>query len=460
MSRRSFADEYGQGNKIPAAMIDPVARAIANLYPTPSSHTSAGRFVPGTQTSNGILTGNYYYSVLNPNPFTKYFGRLDYDVTSHNRITLSDTQRDRKTLGVPGIYTCPIGCQDEDIDSNNAQISDVWNISPRLINEARFGFTSQLDFFKAPSLNADYPAKIGLQFAKANLFPFITIAGNNCCDAPQPGTNATYKQVVFDPSDVVTLIAGKHVLHFGGELLAYRQNGTAWGNINAAALQFSGAYTQSTVGDGSSGIGFADFLLGQAQSWSAAVKPEYGVRLKAPQMFAQDDFKVRPNLTINLGLRYQMQLGVSEVKNNISAFDPTVTNPATATKGALWYATTGANGRRDLIAPIYNTFLPRVGFSWLPQVKYDSPRRRWSLRLSVQPRSKRTRCRSGLCCAGQSAGSDKRNLARGCSVLKWSATSIYNAWKRPRRVRRSGLGLYGLSHTGRQEPTVEPRRST
>ena len=65
--------------------------------------------------------------------------------------------------------------------------------------------------------------------------------------------------------------------------------------------------------------------------------PEYGGRLKLPQMFVQDDYKLRSNLTVNLGLRYQIQTGWSEVKGNEASFDPTVQNPATNTLGAMWY---------------------------------------------------------------------------------------------------------------------------
>lgn len=181
--------------------------------------------------------------------------------------------------------------------------------------------------------------------------------------------------MVFDPSDVVTMIRGKHILHFGGELLFYRDDSTAWGNINAATVSYSGSYTQNWTlnpstnkfsPDSSTGIAYADFLLGQTQSWSAQVQPEFGARLKSPQIFIQDDYKVKPNLTLNVGLRYQIQDGWNEVKKNISVFDPTVTNPVTNTPGALWYSSTAANGRHSLQAPIYDTFLPRAGFSWLP----------------------------------------------------------------------------------------------
>ena len=67
--------------------------------------------------------------------------------------------------------------------------------------------------------------------------------------------------------------------------------------------------------------------------------------MRLPQLFVQDDFKVTPNLTLNLGLRYQIQSGWGEVKGNMRTFDPTVPNPATGTLGAMWYGSTHANGR-------------------------------------------------------------------------------------------------------------------
>lgn len=367
VTRKSFAEEYGNGNKIPSGLIDPVAAKLEAYYPNQTTHPPTGKFVPGTLVA-GVDTNNYYYSIPAPNPYQKFFGRFDYDITQNNRLTLSDTQRDNPAQ-YPGIFTCPIDCQSGDVDSNNSSVTDVWNISPRTINEARFGYTSQLNFFGAKSTGQGYPAKIGLQFSKADIFPTVNINGANCCNGLQPGTNAVYKEGAFDPSDVVTMIRGKHVLHFGGELLFYRDDTTSWGNINGATVNFSGAYTQSTVGDSSSGVAYADFLLGQTQGWSAGVSPEYGARLKSPQVFVQDDIKLRPNLTVNLGLRYQIQHGWNEVKNNISVFDPTVTNPATNTLGALWYSSTHANGRNSLQANIYDTFLPRVGFSLVANPK-------------------------------------------------------------------------------------------
>ncbi|WP_263367904.1 carboxypeptidase regulatory-like domain-containing protein [Edaphobacter bradus] len=352
--RTSFADEYGNGNKIPASMIDPVANAINAYYPKAN--------VPGHTGSNGLPANNYSYEgPPNLNPFTKFFGRLDYTPVAYHRITISETESDN-----PATYLnqnlCPINCQHGDVSRDNAQISDVWTISPNIINEARFGFTDQLNYFTPFSINQGFPSKLGLKFAKADLFPNINVSG---IYGLASASNAVYKEFVFDPSDVVTLIRGRHVLHFGGEFLISRADSTAWGNLDSSTIGFNGNYTAAGNGQaGTSGTGYADFLLGYAQNWNAKLSPEYGARIKTPQAFVQDDIKLRPNLTVNLGLRWQGTTGWSEVKGNIASFDPTVTNPADGSLGAAWYANTKANGRSQLQAPVWSTFLPRVGVSY------------------------------------------------------------------------------------------------
>jgi hypothetical protein len=371
--RQSFASEYGNGNVIPSGLFDTLAKNVQQFYPTPSSHIGGGQFLPGSVGSEGELQNNFYSSQLAPNPIRRYFGRLDYDITPTNRITMSDTQSDNPARYPNGVSACPIGCQTGDVDNNNAQITDVWNISSRTVNEARIGYTYQGNFFDDLALGKGYAAKLGWQYAKADDFPAINYSGTYPYAWLDPSSNATYKEHVFDPSDVVTMIRGKHILHFGGEVLLYRDDSTAWGNTNAGTFNFSGQYTQQWAVDSGTGLAhpvagtgmeYADFLLGYAQSWNAGVTPEYGARLKSPQFFVQDDFKVRPNLTLNLGLRYQINHGWNEVSGNEAAFDPNVNNPATNTPGAFWFGSTHANGRTSLQSNVYNTFLPRVGFSW------------------------------------------------------------------------------------------------
>jgi hypothetical protein len=341
------------GNSLPASRLDPLALSFQTLYPTPN---------------RSGYTNNWVGTLPSPSPFLKYFGRFDYNLSDKNRLTLSVTQRDN-----PGASLTPDAPLDQtksDIVSYNAQISDVWTVTSNTVNEFRLGFTRQANNFAPATLGLGLPAKLGWNYNVADIAPSIAITGT-CCKTVAPGTNAIYNENSLDPSDVVTLIRGKHILKFGGEVLMYQDNATPWGNINAGSFTFSGVFTQRGPNDqtngptGQSGIGYADFLLGQVDKWSASNTPIVGFRQKSPQFFVQDDFKVTPTLTVNLGLRYQIQGGWSEIHNRLGDFDPTLINPATNTLGAIWFG--GNNGRTNLEATDYKIFLPRVGFAWAPK---------------------------------------------------------------------------------------------
>ncbi len=384
--RQSFTSEYGETganvNTIPSGLIDSVASAAQAFYPTPSTHPSFGTFEPGTPNEIGVLQNNWYSSFPNSNPWRKYTGRLDYDITPHNRFTASVSDLDNPALSPSNITACPLGCQSGDQEAENSQVSDVWNISPSVINEARMGYTWGISAYPDNALGKGYAAKVGWQFAKADQFPSLGFPGGSY-EGISPASNSVYKQHVFDPSDVATMIRGKHILHFGGELLFYRNDNTNWGNINAGSMNFDGRYTEdwtlssancpATAPAGStcaapneaSGLDYADFLLGLSNNWGAGYSPEFGARMKYPEMFIQDDYKMRPNLTINIGLRYEISHGWNDVHGNEISFDPTVPNVGGGL-GAMWYGSTHANGRGSMQANVFSTFLPRMGFSWQP----------------------------------------------------------------------------------------------
>ena len=120
----------------------------------------------------------------------------------------------------------------------------------RCVNEARIGYTNQMNFFSDPTLGKGYAGATrmavcqGGRLSRVSKRPVPTLTR-----WLTPGTNAVYKEHVFDYSDVVTMIRGKHILHFGGELLAYRDNSTAWGNQIAGNMQYSGQYTKQYTVD-------------------------------------------------------------------------------------------------------------------------------------------------------------------------------------------------------------------
>ena len=356
-------------NQIPITRFDSVANALQAYYPKPNVTGVVNSTFPG------LVTNNYFFTGPQSNPFLKFFGRIDYNVSEKNRINFSITQRDN-----PGTSTnqqiCPINCYSADVDSYNTQISDVYAFSPQTVNEARFGYTRQGNWFVPYTFGKGYPQKVGLQYSKADVFPQINVSqlvgnggqtggGSVCCSGIlTPGTNAIYIENTFEPSDVVTMIRGKHILHFGGEVLDYQGNFTPWGNVQSGQFTFTGIYTQQSPTVAGGGSAYADFLLGDVNGWNVNNQPESGMRMKSPQFFVQDDIKVRPNLTVNLGLRYEIQGGWSEVKNHLGSFDPTIQNAVTGTPGAMWFA--GETSRTTLQAAIYDIFLPRVGFAWSP----------------------------------------------------------------------------------------------
>jgi hypothetical protein len=366
-ARTSFAAENTGAlagvNAIPASRIDPVALKMLGFYPAPNG-------VPGA------LTNNFSTILPTPNPNLRFFGRLDYDLSPKNRVSFSISQKNNPGVNKGGPFPCPINCFSGDIDGYNAQITETWTISPSMVNEFRMAYTKQGNWFVPQTLGFDNATSLGLQYAKADVIPQISINGAGlCCSQVSPGTNAVYIENLYDPSDTLTLVKGKHILHFGVEVLMGQGNTTPWGNITAGNFTFTGNYTaQNGAAAGTTGAGLADFLLGDVQNWSATNQGVSYARLKSPQLFVQDDFKVRSNFTLNLGLRYVATTGFTEINNSLGGFDPNIPLVCSVDSngtpcgslngqlGSLWFAP--QDGRNSLQKPIYDIFLPRVGFAW------------------------------------------------------------------------------------------------
>lgn len=357
VTRQSFASEFGNGNKIPASMIDPVAQKIEAIFPT----------VPTTAFS----TNDFRYA--NPASVSteqKWFGRFDADITSNNHLSGSAAYNYPTTFVGTGIVY-PVNVTVADVENESGQLTDVHTFSAQTINEARSGWMGEYDLLKSPTQGQGWPAKLGLQYGKYDIFPTVNItnyyglAGTNPYTVG-PGIHANYRENIFSESDVVTMIRGRHTLHLGGELDLYRADSTAWGNLDAATLGFTGVYTQAgnTKATAIQGDPYADFLLGYVNSWSAKVSPTYYGRQKLPALFVQDDWKMTPKLTLNLGLRWEGRTGWTDPSNNMRSFDPTITNPATGAGGAMWYGATHVNDRTRLEQNQWANLLPRVGVAY------------------------------------------------------------------------------------------------
>ena len=357
------------GNIIPANRIDPVAKAIQAYFPTPN--------LPG-------LGNNYYFAGRSPSSSNAYSGKLDYNASAANR--LSGSVQVNPGSSFSPAPTCPIasnansGCQNSTGTLSQLQITDAWTFSPKLVNEARISFLRQYGVWSTPDQGQGFPPKIGLPSLPANTFPNINVGGF-ITTSIGGGLYAKLGFNSFMYSDSVTWSTGKHIWKFGGEFNRWQDN-QAWANIDAGDYAFSGNFTLNPSDLSNPNIptpqvlGYADLLLGQVDNWGVSMSPEYGARTWNLQAFAQDDYKITPRLTLNLGVRYVLQKGWTEVENRFANFDPTLLNPGTGTLGALCFAGQTFGGHRCPEAQektIADIFDPRVGFAW-------SPKNNWSIR--------------------------------------------------------------------------------
>jgi carboxypeptidase family protein len=188
---------------------------------------------------------------------------------------------------------------------------------------------------------------------------------------PQLLRNQTYTL-----SDYVVWTHGKHSWRWGGDFRRIELNTEASSNARGSFV-FTGDNTSEIVGGQpvvGTGYDFADFLLGLPQSTSVQFgQNNYHFRGNYWDMYAQDEWKVRGNLTLNLGVRYEYVSPLSEENNLIANLDlsPAVLNPALGAP-AVAVVVPGQAGPysgglpASLVRPDRKAFAPRVGFAWKP----------------------------------------------------------------------------------------------
>ncbi|MGB9146497.1 MAG: carboxypeptidase regulatory-like domain-containing protein, partial [Acidobacteriaceae bacterium] len=339
-------------NKINVTM-DPVALAIQKYFPEPTDPSS--------------LYNNYRVVVTEPSLSQYYAGKVDYDISANNKLSGSLLEYPISLINSVDAL-CPLGFDCTNAPQNlnqDAQITETWTISSSTLNEARIGAVRELDKYIPPTYDQNYPTKIGIEpaygsNAPGNIFPNITVDGGD--GAGQVGIGGGVHAVLADGAyvegDILTLVRGRHTIKMGGEFDKSYQNYTNWGDVSSGNFAFNGIgtaqfwpnsnYPDTTGGYGTvaSGSPYADFLLGQVYGWYVYDYEETGARMWNAAGFVQDDFKVLPNLTFNLGMRYQYQSGWGEVKNRFGSFDPSLLNTGTGTPGAMVYG--GQDGRNTI----------------------------------------------------------------------------------------------------------------
>jgi hypothetical protein len=245
-------------------------------------------------------------------------------------------------------------------------------ISPTMLNHFNAGFTRRhrLETSGEGGFGGDWANKFGLKGVGESVFPRFDInyPGNGISE-PSDG-QSVFDDNVFQYDDAVSWQKGRHSFRFGGEFRAAQFN---LGILTGSAGHFN--FTQgptSTPSDGNSGFGFASFYRGAFTSvngdQSDIVIPQVnGFRAKYLAFFAADDWKVDNKLTLNLGLRFDMPIPVTEQANRMSYVDPTLPNPgAGGLPGAYVFEGSGT-GRLGGSSPqtiFKKAFGPRVGLAY------------------------------------------------------------------------------------------------
>jgi hypothetical protein len=267
-TRQPFAN-----NQIPVSRISQQASNWQQFFPSPNYGAA------------GATINNYRYSEQVQDITDWYTGKIDYNLNAKNHFNGSGTYGD-VTFPNPSLLN-PIGEFAEHGHEFAAQVSHTWVPSSTFINEARFSVVRFFGYWDSGDFGKGYASKIGIPGTFVDAWPSLNVTGGYSYGA---GLQANISENEFVPSDVVTMVRGKHIIKVGGEYDAGQVNGNFSG-YSDGNFSFNGDSTRDPQGT-SNGVGYADLLLGDVSSWSISVTPEAGGRLKTLELFAQDDYKM------------------------------------------------------------------------------------------------------------------------------------------------------------------------
>jgi hypothetical protein len=313
--------------------------------------------------TNGGLTNNVIDRSLSSTTANLYDVKIDHSFSDKHRISGGFDYDNTNTGGTSDLG--PIFGSHTPQSTRYARISDNYVFSPTVVNQALFGFSRRFRGEVSNSLGQGYPEKIGLTGVNNTTFPCIKWGDSsyqvNNCGASQFADN------VYQINDAVSWIKGKHSFKFGGEIRMLQFNVRRL-TQGSGEFDFASAQTSST-GD-ASGLGgnsVASSLFGLSDTTTLNYGNFSGVRYKDFALYAQDTYRITSKLTLNYGLRYDIDLPAGEAFNRFSAVDPKLPNPdAGNILGAYTYFGygQGRNGQKRPQDIYYKAFGPRLGFAY------------------------------------------------------------------------------------------------
>jgi hypothetical protein len=358
-------------NQIPQNRIDPTSAALLALAKQTMSVNLRTDVVPGTWQ---YWQQNQYQSGSTINPNDKFSVKIDHDLHDKNRFSFYFGYNKKNSIpgpgGAPGIPGILNGFQYDPPQSLVYRGSWDYTITPRMHNRLSVSVTDFHEPILPLAWNGGWKDKgiciqnvpncdINLPMVSFNDGTFPTWGGF--------GWNG-WGSPTFSISEEFSWTKGKHVVKAG-----YQYEWTNYesiGNQNVSGqVGFTGAYT-ALPNTSNTGTAFASFLLGDVSSSTVTTPRFFLLRFNYDAYFIQDDWRVTPKLTLNLGLRYEYDPPTTITGNQCSDFSPTTPNPGAGGRlGALLFCGNGnPNTYLNASGPSgwYKGFGPRFGFAWNP----------------------------------------------------------------------------------------------
>lgn len=331
---------------------DPVAQKLLSLFPAPNLTTG------GAQNYGG-WTGEV---LLNPDTYT---AKIDQVIRENHRLsaTYIRTSIPRINTGSPLPAPLTTGYYQE-VGSHTGRLTYNWIASATMVNQLSFGFNRFTNFQKPNSDASDFPAAQALTAITGGLLPSMTFTNGYATVGSITSQNVNENDFMF--RDVLFWVVKKHSLRFGGEFRRAQYNDVS-PTQPTSTYGFATLETANPQSTGGTGDGFASFLLGQVETASLTDPLPLHTRKNYSGMFIQDDWKVLPNLTLNLGLRYEWSGAPTERDNRTSIVSLSVPNPGAGNlPGALVFAGPSplGVGRSNLFDTDYSAVGPRFGFAY------------------------------------------------------------------------------------------------
>ncbi|HZS28690.1 MAG TPA: TonB-dependent receptor [Candidatus Angelobacter sp.] len=311
--------------------------------------------------ANAIITSPLYPSTQLANDVqnfktNSYQGDLKIDFVPSNEDHIMGRYSQQSVVNNQSNGIGLLGDFVRDFPLTNAVADWTRTFSPSLVNDARAGFS----YFPVTesvqnSTGQNLPATFGIAGVAVNFLPLLTFTGSGI--QPGPIGNADLAESFHDTTiqleDSVTWTHGNHVIHTGGQVFRYIMNDLYPGNAGLAGqFFFNGQFTGNNANSGGDPV--ADFLLGlpqQVLQGNGGGGNKY-LRNTLWGIFVQDNWRAKRNLTLNLGLRYELTTARNTNNGQDVNFDLVTGTPQVGF---------GYNTYKGI-----TNFQPRLGFAWQP----------------------------------------------------------------------------------------------